>query len=203
MRVLFLLQLGTVLLASLCGASIMSTKKCGAIKDRVDCSSGVGNPAGVQPLTREECTDRGCCYDATGNSSCFYTAEGRTVTKIHMINSNHFDAGYADITANVVNEYFTTYFPRAAAVGAALRRNGSEPLQWMTFSYLISLYFDCPGGMGLQCPDSAAKDAVTQAIKAKDIVWPAFPHNAEATHHHPSHPLDVPHHTGRQLDQAR
>ena len=96
-----------------------------------------------------------------------------------MINSNHFDAGYADLSVNVVNEYFSTYFPRAASVGAALRKSGEAPLQWMTFSYLLSLYFDCPTGMGLACPNATAAATVAAAIRSRDIVWPAFPHNAE------------------------
>eukprot|EP00656_Telonema_subtile_P000960 TRINITY_DN10457_c0_g1_i2.p1 TRINITY_DN10457_c0_g1~~TRINITY_DN10457_c0_g1_i2.p1 ORF type:complete len:711 (+),score=130.56 TRINITY_DN10457_c0_g1_i2:283-2415(+) len=99
-----------------------------------------------------------------------------------MINSNHFDAGYADQTHVVVNEYFDTYFPRAAKVGADLRvanGTGAGPLQWMTFAWLISLYFDCPADLGLHCPSPEAKGVVEAAIKAKDIVWPAFPHNAE------------------------
>ena len=100
-----------------------------------------------------------------------------------MINSNHFDAGYADLSKNVVNEYFDKYFPRAAAVGAALRSNKSaaavDGLKWMTFAYLVSLYFDCPTGMGLHCPTAEARARVHAAIQAGDIVWPAFPHNAE------------------------
>jgi len=96
-----------------------------------------------------------------------------------MINSNHFDAGYADITQNVVNNYFTNYFPRAANVGAALRKSGKEPLNWMTFSYLISLYLDCPSGMGLACPNSTMRELVIEAIKV-----PSFYH-----HTHRSQPF--------------
>ena len=160
-----------IIFAGLCVSAATHTS-C-VVNNRVDCSSGVGNPAGTHPLTPEECNARGCCYDAVdGNATCYYRAEGKPVRKIHMINSNHFDAGYADITANVVNEYFTTYFPRAAAVGATMRKNGSEPLQWMTFSYLVSLYFDCPTGMGLQCPNNTALDAVSDAIKALNPTVP-------------------------------
>ena len=102
-----------------------------------------------------------------------------------MINSNHFDAGYADLTINVINEYFHVYFPRAASVGQELRdpkyanQPGAGPLKWMTFSYMISLFFDCPPAMGLQCPNQTLIDIVTNAIREQDIVWNAFPFNAE------------------------
>ena len=124
---------------------------------------------------------RGCCYDAAGadNITCFYAIEGQKTTTVHMINSNHFDAGYADLTAGVVNEYFTTYFPRAARVGADLRKATGQPLKWMTFSYMVALYMDCPPGYGLECPSPAAVANFTAAVKARDIVWPALPTNAE------------------------
>jgi hypothetical protein len=102
-----------------------------------------------------------------------------------MINSNHFDAGYASLTTEIINLYFDVYFPRAATVGAALRsptvanRTGAGPLRWMTFAWLVSLYVDCPLGLGIHCPSDAQKNTVTEAIQAGDIVWPAFPHNAE------------------------
>jgi hypothetical protein len=49
----------------------------------------------------------------------------------------------------------------------------------MTFSYLVSLYVDCPTGMGLHCPDAAALAQFEAAVKAQHIVWPALPTNAE------------------------
>jgi hypothetical protein len=102
-----------------------------------------------------------------------------------MINSNHFDAGYASLTTEIINTYFDVYFERAATVGNALRgpkyanRTGAGPLRWMTFSWLLSLYFDCPLGLGIHCPSDAEKKVISDAIQAGDIVWPAFPHNAE------------------------
>eukprot|EP00930_Biecheleria_cincta_P097296 TRINITY_DN8901_c0_g1_i1.p1 TRINITY_DN8901_c0_g1~~TRINITY_DN8901_c0_g1_i1.p1 ORF type:complete len:791 (-),score=111.14 TRINITY_DN8901_c0_g1_i1:171-2543(-) len=160
-----------------------SASTCSTLRNRVDCSSGFTG------ITADLCRTRGCCWDAGANSfaaesKCFYALEGVPVEVVHMINSNHFDAGYADLTANVVNEYFDTYFPRAAAVGKELRKlpkstPGAGPLRWMTFSYLISLYFDCPAGMGLHCPSDDMKRTVRSAIEAGDIVWSAFPHNAE------------------------
>ena len=114
------------------------------------------------------------------------------IKTIHMINSNHFDAGYANMTVDIVNLYFDVYFQRAASVGAQLRspkhagQKGAGPLKWMTFSWLISLFFDCPPGMLLHCPNKQQKSNITDAIAAHDIVWPAFPHNAELATGDPS-----------------
>lgn len=62
------------------------------------------------------------------NSSCYYPAEGSPIEVVHMINSNHFDAGYADWTSKVLNNYFDSYFPLAAKTGAALMEETGMPL---------------------------------------------------------------------------
>ena len=167
--------------------------QCASIDDRVDCSSGVGSVWHVANLTRDQCNARGCCYDdRTNASSCYFGAEGKKMKTIHMINSNHFDAGYASLTADVVNLYFDIYFQRAADVGAQLRSSkysgnpGAGALKWMTFSWLISLFFDCPPNMGLHCPTKGQVTNISNAIANHDIVWPAFPHNAELATGDPS-----------------
>lgn len=44
-------------------------------------------------------------------------------------------------------------------VGRVLRNsNGTARLKFTTQSYLVSLYLDCPPGMGLHCPDAQAID---------------------------------------------
>ena len=68
---------------------------------------------------------------------------------------------------------------RTNKVGAELRATTGQPLKWMTFSYIVSLYIDCPPGMLLHCPGAAALATFSAAVKARDIVWPAFPTNAE------------------------
>lgn len=113
------------------------------------------------------------------NSSCFFPAEGSPIEVVHMINSNHFDAGYADWTSKVLNKYFDLYFPLAAHTGKALMEKTGMPLRWMTFSYIVSLYMDCPAGYGLHCPTAAAKATFVEAVKAEHIVWAGFPTNAE------------------------
>ena len=139
----------------------------------VDCSGGLGSN-----ITALWCQSRGCCFDAnaTGSSArCTYPAAGVPVHTVHVIHSNHFDAGYAGLSASVVNMYFDQYFPRAAKVGEAF----GKPLQWLTHSYLVSLFLDCPGGMQLHCPGHAALEQFVKAVQDGHITWHAFPHNAE------------------------
>jgi hypothetical protein len=113
-------------------------------------------------------------------SQCFYPKTGSPVEVVHMINSNHFDAGYADWTSKVLNEYFHKYFPQAARVGEELKQQTGMPLRWMTFSYIVSLFLDCPANYGvLECPTPEEVANFTAAVKAGHIVFPAFPTNAE------------------------
>ena len=125
------------------------------------------------------CVARGCCY--TADYGCFF--RGKTpeiVSTVHLIMSSHLDVGYTAQPQDVINEAFTVHFPRAASVGAALRaRGGHERLRWMTHTYLVSLFLDCPPGMGLACPNAAAVANFTAAVQAGDITWHAFPANHE------------------------
>ena len=61
------------------------------------------------------------------------------------------DVGYDGIIPevgfinNVLNMYFTEYFPRAARVGQALSDGGYvETFTYTTHPWLVSLYLDCP-----------------------------------------------------------
>jgi hypothetical protein len=61
------------------------------------------------------------------------------------------------------------------------------PLRWMTFSYIVSMFLDCPANYGvLQCPTAAEIQNFTQAVKDGHIVFPAFPTNAELSLADPS-----------------
>lgn len=174
MRQLTLLFVTAASAAHASGSTRVAAAGCGAVVDYVDCSDGFSN------ITQEWCEERGCCYGPAvdvvlGNSTCTYAADGVEVTTVHVITSNHFDAGYAGLTADVVNMYFDQFFPLAAKTGAAL----GMPLHWMTQSYLVSLFLDCPPGMKLHCPNSSALGNFKAAVAAGHIDWHAFPHNAE------------------------
>lgn len=79
---------------------------------------------------------------------------------------------------NVVNKYFDEYFPRALDTARAMRAQNSSYV-YTTHAYLISLFLDCPRGLRLHCPDEAARAAVIDGIVRGDIVWHAFPFNAQ------------------------
>jgi len=137
------------------------------------------------------------------------TAPWVPITKVHVIFSNHLDVGFATncdavppgpgepcedagLARNVVNRYFNTYFPRAAAVAQEMRDDdydddddaggggaGGDRYIWTTQSWLVSLYRDCPPGLGLACPNATDLLAFEAAVGAGDITWHAFPFNAE------------------------
>jgi hypothetical protein len=92
------------------------------------------------------------------------------------------DVGFADTAANIVNEWFHSFFPRALSLGRALdARGGGERLKFMAQSYIVSLFLDCPPGFAdLVCPSPEEIANFTKAVEAGYIYWHAFPFNGEA-----------------------
>jgi hypothetical protein len=126
------------------------------------------------------------------------------VSRIHIVFSNHLDVGYNGISpqvrgrlpasplrsaysispqvgfiANVVNRYVDVFFPLAIETADALRGT-SDPYTWMTQSWLVSMYLDCPPGLGFICPNASAVSAFRDAVKRGDIWWHAYAFNDEA-----------------------
>ena len=137
------------------------------------------------------CHARGCCYlpldggaAESASPNCFWPGAAVPVKTAHLVQSNHFDAGFTDQLNAVVNSYFDTFFPGAVALAAELRaRGGEERLRWMTQSWLVAIYLDCPAIKAelpvLHCPNASAVASVEAAVRRGDIWWHAFPHNAE------------------------
>lgn len=147
---------------------------CSAVTSRVPC----GQPTD----SALACATKGCCFDANGgNLSCFYATNGVPITTVHVIQACHFDAGYADTTSNILNEWFHTYFPRALSLGLELdARGGAERLHFLAQSWIVSMFLDCPPSIpGLVCPSDAEVKNFTRAVKAGYIYWHAFPFNGE------------------------
>lgn len=68
-------------------------------------------------ITEQMCIDRGCCYRAGSDPSCYYPNVGMgNITKVHVVHGCHFDAGFVDTTVNIVNRYFDEIFPRVYTV---------------------------------------------------------------------------------------
>lgn len=118
-------------------------------------------------------------YIQTNTTHTHITQMPATVTEVHVIHSNHFDAGYTDGVLDVINTYFDEFFPRAIAVGAELRARVDTPLGWMTQSYLVDIYLNCPTDLGLHCPNASSIAAFETAVRFGDIRWHAYPTNAE------------------------
>jgi hypothetical protein len=57
-------------------------------------------------------------------------------------------------------------------------RNGDR-YTYLTHSYMISLFMDCPPHRGLPCPNEDLKTAVADAVRQGVITWHAHPHNAQ------------------------
>jgi hypothetical protein len=55
------------------------------------------------------------------------------------------DVGYTSFVNNIINEYFTRYFPLAIQVANGLVAGGYvETFIYTTHPWLVSLYLDCP-----------------------------------------------------------
>ena len=101
------------------------------------------------------------------------------ITTVHVIESCHLDVGFANTSQGIINEYFTKHIPNALKTNRELRLAGKPGLQFMAQTYYLSLYLDCPSGMGLVCPSKTEQAEVLQALKDEVITYHAFPHNAE------------------------
>ena len=104
------------------------------------------------------------------------------ITTVYLISSCHLDVGFANTAQNIVNEYFDKYFPDAVRIAKELRDLGAEErLVFTTHSYLVYLYLNCPVSpkLGLHCPSQEQLQDFTDAVKRGDIVWHAFPFNAQ------------------------
>lgn len=103
------------------------------------------------------------------------------ITTVHVVQASHFDAGFAQSTVGILNLWFNTHYPRGYEVGLQLQaRGGDEQLKFMTQSWIVSMYLNCPPNVpGLVCPSPAAVANFTDAVKRGFITWHAFPHNAE------------------------
>eukprot|EP00040_Diaphanoeca_grandis_P025095 m.138598 g.138598 ORF g.138598 m.138598 type:complete len:904 (+) comp30005_c0_seq1:320-3031(+) len=116
------------------------------------------------------------------------------ISNVYIVFSNHLDVGYTDnnngsCAGSVVNRYFTQHFPNAIKTANYFRENNlSFAYKWMTQSWLVSVYRHCnetiinrfgEQASDITCPSAEDLTAFENAVKAGDITWHAFPHNAE------------------------
>jgi len=79
----------------------------------------------------------------------------------------HFDAGFADTQAAIVQKYFTEFFPRAMDLATQLRQSGSQRYVWTTGSWLLYEY--------LESASPEQRKRMEKAIVDGDIAWHALP----------------------------
>ena len=115
-----------------------------------------------------------------------HTVECSGIQHVHVIFANHLDIGYHCETGqpgndkNVLNQYQREYLVSAARIAAEMRqRGGHERYRYLTHSYLVSLYLDCPQQLGIYCPPPEDIAVFKAAVAAGDITWHAFPFNAQ------------------------
>ena len=122
-------------------------------------------------------------------------AEPSGIRKVYIVFSNHFDAGYTlnengSTTGAVINQYFHEHFPRAIATAKHQRENTpGRPYKWMTQSWLVDAFLNCghakinrygpSAPSDVRCPNAPAVENFKNAVRHGDIVWHAFPFNAE------------------------
>jgi hypothetical protein len=67
-------------------------------------------------------------------------------------------------------------------LGQQLRsRGGPERLAFLTHSWLVNLFLECPARIGIACPNATTVAQFEAAVRAGDIVWHATPHNAHVS----------------------
>jgi hypothetical protein len=89
------------------------------------------------------------------------------VKRVLVMFKCHFDAGFIDTQANVVNKYFTQYFPEAIEIARDANAAGKRRYVWTTGSWLLFEY--------LEQAQPAEKKAMEEAIERGDIAWHGLP----------------------------
>ncbi|WIA38239.1 hypothetical protein OEZ86_001582 [Tetradesmus obliquus] len=118
-------------------------------------------------------------------------AAGKT---IHVVFSNHLDIGFDNIEpytgydSNVLNMYFNRYLPLAVDNADWMQQVSphGDSYIYTTHAWLLSMFLDCPRGMGLACPGPFTRAKVLRGIQSGAITWHAHPHNAQYELYDPS-----------------
>jgi hypothetical protein len=89
------------------------------------------------------------------------------VKRVLVMFKCHFDAGFVDTQAAVVQRYIKEYFPKAIALAQQLRESGTQRYVWTTGSWLLYEYLE------QATPQERAR--MEKAISDGDIAWHALP----------------------------
>eukprot|EP01084_Bolivina_argentea_P311023 538316_1 len=110
-------------------------------------------------------------------STCFNlpSADPSTITDVHIVTSNHLDVGYTSYIFQVIERYWYSYYPQIEDLANSINSN----YKFMTHSWLIDLFFDCPPNLGVRCPKNKEIKYLTKIINNQQLYWHAFPFNSQ------------------------
>jgi len=91
------------------------------------------------------------------------------VNRVLVMFKCHFDAGFIDTQARVVQRYFVEYFPQAIRTAQQMRQTSSNRYVWTTGSWLLYEY--------LEQASPEDRRRMEQALNDGDIAWHALPFN--------------------------
>jgi hypothetical protein len=94
-------------------------------------------------------------------------APNPSIKRVLVMFKCHFDAGFIDTQAVIVNRYFKQFFPQAIDLANQLRESGDRRYVWTTGSWLLYQY--------LEQATPSERVRMEKAIAAGDIAWHALP----------------------------
>ena len=102
----------------------------------------------------------------------------RDTKHVHVVYFSHFDAGYThDTSLEVLDQYFSSWFPKAFNVSRQLRaRGGQEQFHWTTHPWLITQLFANATGNVTHQQINGMEEAINEGL----ISWQAAPMNLQA-----------------------
>lgn len=89
------------------------------------------------------------------------------ISRVLVMFKCHFDAGFIDTQAHVVQRYFSEYFPQAIRTAQQMRQTGSDRYVWTTGSWLLYEY--------LEQASPEDRRRMEHAVGEGDIAWHALP----------------------------
>ncbi len=89
------------------------------------------------------------------------------VRRVFLIAKCHLDVGFTDTQANVMQQYFKDFFPRAITTAETVRNAGDLRYTWTTGSWILYEY--------LEQASAAERKRVEAAVAAHEIAWHALP----------------------------
>jgi hypothetical protein len=74
---------------------------------------------------------------------------------------------------DIVNLWFDHHFPLAYTIGKELSTwsNSTARLHFTAQSWIVDLFVNCPGDLGLHCPNDTALAQFSEAVNNVSVPW--------------------------------